>query len=89
MMIGMSNVKMSNDGVNWQPICDFTEAELTTPKEEVPEWLNISNTPISISATIRKRKNGSLLEKSLYYCKSKKKRIRKKWNIVRILEKGR
>ena len=85
--IGISS--MSIDGVNFTPICSTKEIELAMDQEETPEWAKVDITkPISFSGTIRAKKNGTTLEKSLYYQKSKKKRIRKKWSLERILKIG-
>ena len=85
--IGISSISI--DGANFTPLCSTKEIDLTMKQEETPEWAKIDITkPISISATIRAKKNGTTLEKSLYYQKSKKKRIRKKWSLERILKIG-
>ena len=85
--IGISS--MSIDGVNFTPICSTKEVDLTMEREETPEWAKLDLAhPKSISVTIRAKKNGTTLEKSLYYQKSKKKRIRKKWSLKRILKIG-
>ena len=85
--IGISS--MSIDGTNFTPLCSTKEIDLTMEQEETPEWTKLDLAhPKSISVTIRAKKNGTTLEKSLYYQKSKKKRIRKKWSLERILKIG-
>ena len=85
--IGISNIAI--DGANFTPLCSTKEVDLTMEQEETPEWAKLDLAhPKSISVTIRAKKNGTTLEKSLYYQKSKKKRIRKKWSLERILEIG-
>lgn len=84
---GLKSISMSTDGVNFTPVCSTKEIELAM--EVNPEWAKISKIdlakPIEVNTTIRAKKKGTILEKSLYYQKSKKRRIRKKWSIERIL----
>ena len=80
---------MSQDGVKFIPITEIKNIKFEPATEEVPEWAKIDITkPASIEVQIHAKKNGSLLEKSLYYQKSKKRRIRKKWSIEKILKIG-
>ena len=79
---------MSQDGVKFIPITEIKNIKFEST-EEVPEWAKIDITkPASIEVKIHAKKNGSLLEKSLYYQKSKKRRIRKKWSLEKILKIG-
>lgn len=85
--IGISSLSMSTDGVKFTPVCSTSDIELAM--EENPEWkemakIDLTN-PIQINGTIRAKKKGTILEKSLYYQKSKKRRIRKKRNIEKVL----
>ena len=80
---------MSQDGVKFIPITEIKNIKIEPATEEVPEWAKIDITkPASIEVKIHAKKNGSLLEKSLYYQKSKKRRIRKKWSLEKILKIG-
>lgn len=90
MKVGMRNISISTDGVNYKHLCSTKEVDLkvTGSDMEVPEWA-ISSEPIKCSFTVYKKKNGNLLEKYLYYKNHKKKRIRKKYDFIRILERGR
>ena len=90
MKVGMRNISISTDGVNYEPLCSTKEVDLKANDSdmEFPEWV-ISNEPIKCSFTIHKKKKGNLLERCLYYKNHKKKRIRKKYDFIRILEKGR
>lgn len=82
--IGLKSISMSTDGVNFTPVCSTKEIELAM--EVNPEWAKIDLAkPIEVNTTIRAKKKGTLLEKSLYYQKSKKRRIRKKWSLEKIL----
>lgn len=83
--IGLKNISMSTDGVNFTPVCSTKDIELAI-EEETPEWLKVDITkPIVVSATIKAKKKGTLLEKSLYYQNSKKRRVRKKWSLEKVL----
>ena len=83
--IGLTNIKMSTDGVIWQPVGEVKDIKLETDGIDY-QWNNIDITkPIQINGTIRAKKKGTILEKCLYYQKSKKKRIRKKWSLEKIL----
>ena len=85
--IGLKSISMSTDGVKFTPVCSTKEIELAM--EENPEWKEMAKIdlakPIEVNMTIRAKKKGTILEKSLYYQKSKKKRIRKKWSLEKIL----
>lgn len=89
MKVGVINISISTDGVNYSPLRPAKEVDLKTTDSdiEVPEWA-IPSEPIKCSFTIHKKKNGNLLESCLYYKNHKKKRIRKKYDFIRILEKG-
>lgn len=89
MKVGMRNISISTDGVNYKPLYSTKEFDLKTIDSdiEVPEWA-IPSEPIKCSFTIHKKKNGNLLERCLYYKNHKKKRIRKKYDLIRVLEKG-
>lgn len=83
--IGLTNIKMSTDGVKWQPVGEVKDIKFETDRIDY-QWNNVDITkPIQINGTIRAKKKGTILEKSLYYQKSKKRRIRKKWSIEKIL----
>lgn len=90
MKVGIGNISISTDGVNYKPLCSTKEVDLKTNDYdmEVPEWVIPSET-IEYSFTLHKKKNGNLLERCLYYKSHKKKRIRKKYDLIRVLEKGR
>lgn len=90
MKVRMRNISISTDGVNYKPLCSTKEVDLKTNDSDIqlPE-LVIPSEPIKCSFTIHKKKNGNLLERCLYYKNHKKKRIRKKYDFIRILEKGR
>lgn len=76
---------MSIDGVKFIPVCSTKDIELAM-EEDTLEWAKIDIAkPISINVDIRAKKKGTLLEKSLYYQRSKKRRIRKKWSIEKVL----
>ena len=85
--IGLKSISMSTDGVKFTPLCSTKDIELTM--EENPEWKEMAKIdltkPIEVNTTIRAKKKGTLFEKSLYYQKSKKKRIRKKWSLEKVL----
>lgn len=89
MKVGMKNISISTDGVNYKPLCSTKEVDLEELEfdTKVYEWA-IPSEPIKCSFTIHKKKNGNLLQKCLYYKNHKKKRIRKKYDFIRILEKG-
>ena len=90
MKVGMRNISISTDGVNYKPLCSTKEVDLkaTDSDIEVFEWA-IPSEPIKCSFTTHKKKNGNLLGRYLYYKNHKKKRIRKKYDLIRVLERGR
>lgn len=84
MKVGLSNLQISSDGVNYTPLCSTTEVTFECEKQDINyEWLKDINKPAEMSFTLKAKKRGNEIEKCLYYQKSKKKRIRKKWNFER------
>ena len=84
---GLSNIKLQNSDGEFIPICSTSEMTLSIEenKEEnnYYDFIKDINKPVETSFTIRAKKRGNEIEKCLYYQKSKKKRIRKKWNFER------
>ena len=86
---GLSNIELQNSDGEFIPICSTSEMTLSVEenKEEnnnYYDFIKDINKPVEMSSfTIRAKKRGNEIEKCLYYQKSKKKRIRKKWNFER------
>ena len=87
--VGLSNIQISTDGVEtYTSITPTTQAVFLKFEEAEPienKYKFDFTQPIEFSATIKRKKNGTIFERCLYYQKSKKKRIRKKYNMARIL----
>ncbi len=79
--LGLSNIQISTDGVNWKSLGTAQEVSIECEKQDNDfyDFVKDINKPIEISCTIHKKKKGCFIEKCLYYMKSKKKRIRKKY----------
>lgn len=87
--IGISNLQISTDGVNYVPLCSTKDVSLEVVEEDNQyyDFIKDINKPVELSITLHRKKHGNLIQKCLYYQKSKKKRIRKKWNFARkVLE---
>lgn len=86
---GLSNIQISTDnGKTYKPIAPTTQAVFLKFEEAEPiedKYKFDFTEPIEFSAVMKKKKNGTIFERCLYYQKSKKKRIRKKYNMARIL----
>ena len=88
--IGLKNLRMiSKEGkeVKELLLAPTLECKLSIPidedNKELMDLVEIAKEPRSFCFRISARKNGTMFEKCLYYQKSKKKRIRKKWEINR------
>lgn len=82
----ISNVKISTDGENYKPI----EVKATIISFEQPEGLKNTydfdfTKPYEYVGIIRKKKYGTMFERCLYFKNHKKKRIRKKYNMFKML----
>lgn len=79
---GLGNIQFSSDGENWQQLGTTQEVELEVNHQDndLYDFVKGINEPIEFSCTLHKKKNGSYIEKCLYYMSSKKKRIRKKYS---------
>lgn len=79
---GLGNIQFSSDGENWQQLGTTQEIELEFKEQDndLYDFVKDINKPIEFSCTLHKKKNGSYIEKCMYYMSSKKKRIRKKYN---------
>lgn len=75
------------DGETYKPLKPTTQEVFVRFEETEPtNKYNFDFTqPIEISVRLTRKKKGTLIERCLYYQKSKKKRIRKKYNLLRIL----
>lgn len=78
--IGISNIKISSDDINWTSIGNVENVKIES-ENNFPLWYEELSKPCEISFTKRAKKNGDIFERCLYYRKSKKKRIRKKYDI--------
>lgn len=83
--IGLTNLQMKDIKGEFVPLCSTKEISAAVEDYEPPQWWKDITKPIEFSVTIRAKRKGTILERSLYYRKSKKKRIRKKWELVRVL----
>lgn len=84
----LSNIKYSSDGVNYVSLgstkditCEF-EAD-----KQLEPILDLKN-EISFNFKISKKRKGTILERWLYYSHNKNKRIRKKYRLDKLLERG-
>lgn len=79
---GLSNIQFSSDGENWQQLGTTQQVELETKEQDndLYDFVKRINEPVEFSCTLHKKKNGTYIEKCLYYVSSKKKRIRKKYS---------
>lgn len=85
---GLSNIQISTDGETYKPLAPTTQEVFVRFEEVEPiedKYKFDFTQPIEFSERIRKKKNGTIFERCLYYRHSKKKRIRKKYDIQRIL----
>lgn len=87
LKIGLSNIQISTDGETYKPLKPTTQKVILRFEETEPtnKYDFDFTKPIEFRTTIRRKKKGTLIERCLYYQKSKKKRIRKKYNLFRIL----
>lgn len=85
--VGLSNIQISTDGETYKPLKPTTQEVILKYEETEPtNNYNFDFTqPIEFSCKLTKKKKGTLIERCLYYQHSKKKRIRKKYNLLRIL----
>lgn len=82
--IGISSISIN--GEKFTPICSTKDIELSIEEEPPKWWQDVDfNKPITIEGTIRAKRKGTMLERSLYYQHSKKRRIRKKYDIYNLL----
>ena len=80
----LSNIKLQNSDGEFIPICSTSEMTLSVEENNnYYDFIKDINKPVEMGFTIRAKKRGNEIEKCLYYQKSKKKRIRKKWNFER------
>lgn len=89
--IGLSNIQISNNGgETYKPIAPTTQEVLLKFEEVEPiNKYDLDFTkPIEFSCKLKRKRKGTIFERCLYYQKSKKKRIRKKYNIGKILCRG-
>ncbi len=86
---GLSNIQISTDnGKTYNSLSPSTQEVMVSFEEtkQIEDKYKFDFTqPIEFSATMKRKKNGTIFERCLYYQKSKKKRIRKKYNMARIL----
>lgn len=85
---GLSNIQISTDGETYKSLKPTTQEIILKFEEAEPiedKYKFDFTQPIEFSATMKRKKNGTIFERCLYYSKSKKKRIRKKYNLTRIL----
>lgn len=83
--IGLTNIQMKNENGEWVKLDDVSEATLSIGENteyDRYDWLDATK-PSELSIKIRAKRKGTYIEKCLYYQKSKKKRIRKKWDFLR------
>ena len=84
--IGLGNIKiidLENGKTGF--ISNETATLNYEPSVEEKEYYERILKPISFEMTIHPKRKGTMLEQSLYYNKSKKKRIRKKYDFRRKL----
>lgn len=90
--IGLTNLKYSTDGVNYTDIgkpIDAATLEAETTNDNCYEFIKDTNKiDFSINLKLHKKRNGTVLERWLYYHNHKKKRIRKKYRIDKLLIRG-
>lgn len=79
---GLGNIQFSSDGEKWQQLGTTRQVELELKEQDndLYDFVKGINEPIEFSCTLHKKKNGTNIEKCLYYMSSKKKRIRKKYS---------
>lgn len=80
--LGLTNIQFSSDGENWQQLGTTQQVELEIKEQDnnLYDFVKCINEPVAFSCTLHKKKNGTYIEKCLYYMNSKKKRIRKKYS---------
>ena len=79
---GISNLQISIDGINYQPLESIKEVNLIASETTTPEFDYSIPESVSASITIHKKKYGTAFERYLYFRHHKKRRIRKKYNII-------
>ena len=85
---GLQNIKVYDSEGREFSIKGLQEVRIT-PEEPLEKDLipSLVQTTGSLQLIIKAKKHGTLLEKALYFKHSKKKRIRKKWSLLKILNK--
>lgn len=83
--IGLTNIQMKNSDGEFVPICSSAELKFAVEEYEPPEWWQDISKALELCIEIRAKRKGTYIEKCLYYQKSKKKRIRKKWDYFRYV----
>ena len=84
---GMKNISFVSDD-NVEHYIDSADIEIGIMKDQSKIEDFDFTQPISFTQRIYAKRKGTIFEEDLYYRKSKKKRIRKKHNALRILERG-
>ena len=85
--LGLSNIQISTDGETYKPLKPTTQEVFVSFEEAKPnnEYNFDFTQPIEFSTRMKKKKNGTIFERCLYYQHNKRKRIRKKYNLFRLL----
>ena len=90
--IMIDNIQYSSDGENYKSLgagiaslnCESNN-EIET---EYDNFLKDINKPVEFKLELHKKRHGSVLERHLYYCHNKKKRIRKKYDLWKLFARG-
>ncbi len=82
---GLSNIQFSEDGKNWKPLGVATMEMIATESTNEYDFIKDIDKPISIECKKYPKRHGDVLEQYLYYQNHKKKRIRKKYDLLRRL----
>lgn len=85
--VGLSNIQISTDGETYKSLKPTTQEVFVRFEETEPtnKYNFDFSQPVEMSVRLTRKKKGALIERCLYYQHSKKKRIRKKYNLLRIL----
>lgn len=83
--IGLGNMQykpVNDPDAEWKTLGSTVECKLVC-SDEPPEWFKNVNPSKTYTFVVSAKKRDTLVQKCLYYQRSKKKRIRKKWDFKR------
>ena len=90
VIFGISNLQMKDSKGSWN-IVNPVNQDIKVTYEDTTEYdeivKNLHNN-FTFTCNIHKKRKGTIFEKHLYYINHKKKRIRKKYDLITLLNKS-